>query len=73
LDSGTAGNGLIGVGGLVDLLAVEEVRDELYDTGITGTISWTLPLSNLSSRRTFSTGLRCCRTYYHTAPRNEHG
>ena len=36
LDSGTVGNSLIGVDGLVGLLSVEVVGDELLDTGDTG-------------------------------------
>lgn len=36
LDSGTVGNSLIGVDGLVGLLSVEVVGDELLDTGNTG-------------------------------------
>ncbi len=36
LDSGTVGNSLIGVDGLVGLLAVEEVGDHLLDLGDTG-------------------------------------
>jgi hypothetical protein len=56
LDSGTIGNSLIGVDGLVGLLAVEEVRRELYDTGNTsgGTnkenVVDAVPLSILESR-----------------------
>jgi hypothetical protein len=59
LDSGTVGNGLI-VGVLVDLLAVEEVRDELHDTGITRItlVDLGVPENLLDD--------------YHTAPRNEH-
>ena len=36
LDSGTVGNGLIGVDALLELLAVEELAEELLDTGDTG-------------------------------------
>ena len=36
LDSGTIGDGLIGVDGLVELLAVEVVLEELLDLGDTG-------------------------------------
>ena len=36
LDSGTIGNGLIGVDGLVELLAVEVILEELLDLGDTG-------------------------------------
>ena len=39
LDGGTIGNSLIGVDGLVWLLAVEEVRHELLDTGDTSRTS----------------------------------
>ena len=35
LDGGTVGDSLVGVDALVGLLAVEEVRDELHDTGDT--------------------------------------
>jgi len=56
LDNGAIGNGLIGVDDLVGLLAVEEVRHELYDTGNTsgGTnkdnVVDAVPLSILQSR-----------------------
>ena len=36
LDGGTVGNGLIGVDALLELLAVEEVAEELLDLGDTG-------------------------------------
>lgn len=36
LDGGTVGNGLIGVDALLELLAIEEVGQELLDTGDTG-------------------------------------
>ena len=36
LDGGTIGNGLIGVDGSVELLAVEEVGEHLLDLGDTG-------------------------------------
>ena len=36
LDSGTVGNSLIRVDGLVQFLAVEEIRDQLLDLGDTG-------------------------------------
>ena len=36
LDSGTVGNGLIGVDALLELLAIEEVDEELLDLGDTG-------------------------------------
>jgi len=41
LDSGTIGNGLVGVGALVGLLAVEEVGHELDDTsGVTDKVDF---------------------------------
>ena len=36
MDSGAIGNGLIGIDGLVQLLAVEVVLEELLDLGDTG-------------------------------------
>merc|ERR1712203_565192 len=61
LDSGTVGHGLVGVDGLVELLSVEEVLEELLDLGDPGgasdqTMSLMELLSILASLMAFSTG-----------------
>jgi hypothetical protein len=61
LDSGTIGNGLIGVDALVGLLAIEDTSFTIQGIKVeppTTMISWMSPLSILESRRTFSMGSR---------------
>ena len=63
LDGGTVGSSLVGVDALLELLATEEVAEELLDLGDTGgttnkTISSTLLLSMAASFMTWATGSR---------------